>query len=183
MALIHLIRHGETDGNRTYYVGRKDVLLNPTGLAQARALADQLGSLPIRAILASPLTRARQTAQPLADRLGLPVSVDAALIEFDFGDLQDLPKAGFPLNLRKAHQRVPVPGGESLFDVWTRLCGLADRIIPADAQGGDLALVGHYWSNRMLWGVLSGLSFDDTLQNRSYSPETGSVTSLPILSR
>ena len=108
------------------------------------------------------------------------MTVDAALIEVDLGDLQDLPKADLPRNLRKAHQRLPVPGGESLSDVWTRFCVFADRIAPGTAQRGDLALVRHCGSNRMLWGVRSRLSFEDTLQHRSYAPETGSVASIPM---
>jgi broad specificity phosphatase PhoE len=183
MAMIHLVRHGETVGNRSHYVGRKDLPLNAAGLAQARALADQLARFPIRRIIASPLLRARQTAQPLASSLGLPVAEDAALIEFHFGDVQDLPKKGFALNLRKDHQQIPVPGGESLQDVWNRLIPFAALVLHQGQQGGDLALVGHYWSNRMLHGLLSGSSFEETLRNRDFKPETGSVTaiSLPAL--
>lgn len=180
MAVIHLVRHGETDGNRSHYVGRKDLPLNATGLAQARALADQLAQFPIRRIIASPLLRARQTAQPLASRLDLPVAEDAALIEFHFGDLQDLPKAGLVLNLRRDHQQVPVPGGESLQDVWNRLVPFATMVLHEGQQDGDLALVGHYWSNRMLHGLLSGSSFEETLRNRDFKPETGSATAMTL---
>jgi probable phosphoglycerate mutase len=178
MPLIHLIRHGETDGNRSHYIGRRDLPLNATGLAQAQALAASLGAVPIRRIISSPLSRAQQTVQPLAARLDLPVEVAPALIEFDFGLMQDHSKTETALNLRKAHALNPVPGGESLHDVWTRLLPFATHLRDS-VPGHDVAVVGHYWSNRMLFGLLNGLSFAQTLEQGSYRPETGSVTTIP----
>lgn len=174
--MIHLIRHCQTDGNRDHYVGRKDLPLNAAGLAQAKALADRLAGFPITHIISSPLQRAVQTARPLADRLGLTVELAPALIEFDFGDLQNLRKADHAMNLRKQHLLVPVPGGESLGDVWDRLLPFAAMIGSRRPSQSDLALVGHYWSNRMLFGLLSGLSFEQTLKTQRYKPETGTVT-------
>lgn len=175
--MIHLVRHGETDGNQSHFVGRRDLPLNAVGQAQAKALVPELSGRPIRAIVASPLQRAQATAQPLAQRLGLPVQTEMALIEFDFGLLQDLPKSGHQADLRKNHQRVPVPGGESLMDVWMRLLPFAQEIMADGARFGDLVIVGHYWSNRLLRGQFLGLSFEDTLKCRDYKPKTGSVLS------
>lgn len=175
MPQIHLIRHGETDGNRNHYVGRRDLALNTIGQAQAEALADRLAGRPIGRIISSPLLRAVQTANPLADRLGLAVEHDAALIEFDFGLLQDLPKADKSLNLRRNHALVPVDGGESLKDVWTRLFPLAASL-ESEGRDAEMVLVGHYWSCRMLHGMLSGLSFEQTLMIRTYKPENGTST-------
>jgi probable phosphoglycerate mutase len=175
MPLIHLIRHGETDGNRSHYVGRRDLDLNAIGWAQADALAVRLAGFPIRRIISSPLLRAVQTARPLADRLGLLVEHDAALIEFDVGLLQDLPKADKALNLRRSHAFVPVDGGESLKDVWTRLLPLGARL-DGRSLHEEVALVGHYWSNRMLHGMLCGLTFEQTLMIRHYKPGNGTST-------
>ncbi|NJM84717.1 MAG: histidine phosphatase family protein [Tabrizicola sp.] len=178
MPLIHLIRHGETDGNRDHYVGRKDLPLNAAGRAQAEALARQLSRFPITRIIASPLQRAKETARPLADRLRLPVEEHAALIEIDFGILQDQRKSDHAMNLRKHHDRVPLPGGESLKDVWDRLLPLARAFATGDGSAEGLALIGHYWSNRMLFGLLSGRSFDATLGMQGYKPANGTAVSL-----
>jgi broad specificity phosphatase PhoE len=174
--MIHLIRHCETDGNRDHYVGRSDLPLNAKGRAQADALAARLAAFPIRCIMSSPLQRAVQTAHPLAGRLGLPINQAEALIEFDFGDMQNLRKADHALDLRKRHHLVPVPGGESLKEVWDRLLPFAAAIEERCPKEADIALIGHYWSNRMLFGLLSGLSFQQTLQLRTYKPETGTAT-------
>jgi probable phosphoglycerate mutase len=180
MAVIHLIRHGETDGNRTHYIGRRDLPLNATGHAQADALAAQLAGFPIRHVFSSPLLRARQTALPIASRLDLEIAEEASLVEFDFGHLQDLPKACHTINLRRDYQRVSVPGGESLFAVWSRLGPFAAALRGERSGAGDIAVVGHYWSNRLLRGLLSGLSFDETLLARDFKPQNGTAIGIPI---
>lgn len=180
MSLIHLIRHGETDGNRDHYVGRKDLPLNAIGLAQADALADRLVALPIRRIISSPLQRAVDTARPLAGRLGLTVEQDAALIEFDFGLFQDLPKSSHALDIRKRHHLVPVEGGESLKKVWDRLLPLVASLRIWTGPDADIALFGHYWSNRVLLGLLSGLTFAETLLIRDYKPGTGTSITISL---
>ncbi len=80
------LRHGETDWNaRNLSQGNIDIALNPTGLAQARSAAEMLGNRDIRTIVTSPLSRARVTAEIVAEALRLPVSVDEGLREVAFG--------------------------------------------------------------------------------------------------
>jgi broad specificity phosphatase PhoE len=62
-----------------------DPQLSADGLAQAARLPDALSRFPIRRIVSSPQRRAQQTAQPVADALGLPVEVDERLAEYDYG--------------------------------------------------------------------------------------------------
>ncbi len=59
--------------------------LSEQGVAQAAALADRLADQAIAAVLSSPVQRAIETAAPVAGRLGLPVQVDPAFEEVDFG--------------------------------------------------------------------------------------------------
>jgi broad specificity phosphatase PhoE len=89
--LLHLARHGETELNREgdRYQGRTDPPLNATGLAQAQALAAALPA-GIEVIVASPLQRARQTADAVAQARGLPVSLMPEFRERDFGDFEGL---------------------------------------------------------------------------------------------
>lgn len=87
---LYLIRHGETDSNVQYLLdtAHPGAPLNATGLAQADALAERLGDLPIEAVYASDLTRAVQTATPLAERLGVPVVQLPGLREIPAGALE-----------------------------------------------------------------------------------------------
>jgi len=86
-----LVRHGETDWNAEHrWQGHTDVPLNERGREQARALAEQLAAEPVDAIYASDLSRARATAEVVAERLGLPVTVDPELREIDVGSREGL---------------------------------------------------------------------------------------------
>jgi probable phosphoglycerate mutase len=81
-----LVRHGETAWNAEGRVqGQTDVPLNEVGQAQARAVAAALAGERFDAIYSSDLARVRQTAEPAAERLGLPVALDAALRERHYG--------------------------------------------------------------------------------------------------
>ena len=172
---LHLIRHGETETSGQTYAGRSDVALTDFGHEQARSVAQLLAEHPIGMILTSPLSRAVQTAQPLARQSGLLPIVLPALREIDFGIYEGRSKRTLDLSLRKAHARIPVPGGESLFDVWQR----AGSVLTAlDARHGEVAAVGHYWINRMIFGRANGMSFEETCRYRAYRPSTGSVVSL-----
>lgn len=80
------LRHGETDWNaRGLSQGNVDVPLNPTGLAQARSAAAAMRHRGIRTIVASPLSRARVTAEIAGGALGLPIAIDEGLREVAFG--------------------------------------------------------------------------------------------------
>lgn len=86
-----LVRHGETAWNAEGRVqGQTDIPLNPTGLAQARAVAAVLGSEKFDTIYSSDLTRVRQTAEPTAKALGMTVNIDAALRERHYGMFETL---------------------------------------------------------------------------------------------
>ena len=87
------LRHGETDWNAEgRSQGRTDIALNSVGLAQARRAARTLAGIGgIATIVASPLVRARVTAEIAAEALGLPVAFDEGLQEVNFGEQEGLP--------------------------------------------------------------------------------------------
>ena len=91
MTTLLLVRHGETDWNASGRLqGHTDTPLNDFGRQQARALAYELASEQLDAVYSSDLARARETAEIVAERLGLPVAVDADLREKNWGNWEGL---------------------------------------------------------------------------------------------
>jgi len=83
------LRHGVTDWNaQGRFQGRTDNLLNDEGIAQVQAAADRLCKLSFDHVVASPLARARQTAEIIALAAGKPFDIDDGIIECDFGSLE-----------------------------------------------------------------------------------------------
>ena len=94
MTTLLLVRHGETDWNAEGRLqGHTDRPLSDYGQRQARELADELAGEPLDAIYASDLERARETAEIVGERLGLPVTVDPELREKDWGTWEGLTPA------------------------------------------------------------------------------------------
>jgi broad specificity phosphatase PhoE len=91
MTTLLLVRHGETDWNAEGRLqGHTDRPLNDFGRRQANELADRLAGDHIAAIYASDLVRAKETAEIVGARLGLPVVVDPDLREKDWGSWEGL---------------------------------------------------------------------------------------------
>ena len=85
-ARIYLARHGRTALNAAGALrGHIDVPLDPFGRHQAFVLGAELARLAPKVIVSSPLSRAVQTAKPLAERLGLPVGLDERLADRYYG--------------------------------------------------------------------------------------------------
>lgn len=83
---IYLLRHGQTAWNIEGKIqGKTDIPLNETGLVQAKCLAEGMKPVTLCAIYSSPLLRARQTAEYLAEAKGLSVRLLPELCEVDFG--------------------------------------------------------------------------------------------------
>lgn len=95
--MIYLIRHGETDWNhQRRRQGRRDVPLNDQGREQMHRCGELLSHLPADAIITSPLSRAVESAEIVAECLGLDkanIVRDEGLIERDFGDVDGMTKA------------------------------------------------------------------------------------------
>lgn len=86
---IYLIRHGETEWNRLGRLqGHSDIPLNDAGLAQARKAARYLKDTPFDEMLASPLARAKKTAEIIHEGRTCPLYTNPLLSEISFGDAE-----------------------------------------------------------------------------------------------
>jgi broad specificity phosphatase PhoE len=85
---LFLARHGETDDNREpiRVQGFTDTPLNDTGRHQAAELAERVAPMGFVSLLSSDLQRARDTAEIIGSRVGLPVRLDPRLREANRGD-------------------------------------------------------------------------------------------------
>jgi broad specificity phosphatase PhoE len=86
MTRLLLVRHGQSEWNAAGRIqGQVDIKLDETGRQQAELIADRLAVEPVAAIYSSPLQRAKVTADVIAARFNLPVTLDSRLMEYDFG--------------------------------------------------------------------------------------------------
>ena len=127
MAVFHLLRHGEHGLLGRVMAGRMPgVGMTERGRAEIAAQAERLAGEKIAAIYASPLQRTRETAEIVAERLGLPIGFRDDLIELDFGEW-----TGATFDSIRADPRwqawstqrslATIPGGESMRAVQQRV--------------------------------------------------------------
>jgi probable phosphoglycerate mutase len=143
-------RHGETAWNvDTRIQGHLDIPLNDVGRWQARRLAAALADEPITRIYASDLGRAHQTAQAVADQIGLEVISEPGLRERGFGIFEGRTFAEIEVELpdqalrwRKRDPDFEPEGGESLLRFRARIVATLDRLSAAHC-GEQILVVGH----------------------------------------
>lgn len=152
---LYLIRHGETDWNAEgRLLSRTDMPLSATGEQQARDLAQQLAGMSWARAYASPLTRARRTAEILlGTRLDSPaLTLDDRLVELDFGPYEGWTEdqlVADPVTAKWRRDGADIPGIETEASVEARARSfLGDLTDPS----GMTLVVGH---GRMLRILLS----------------------------
>lgn len=135
MTTFLLIRHGNNDMiDRRVLIGRTPgISLNADGRSQAAGLAGSLAALPIRAVYSSPMERTRETAAPLAERLGRPVQILEQINEVDFGewtgcDFDQLSADPRWEDYRTFRSGACIPGGEMLVQVQQRMVAVLETL-------------------------------------------------------
>ena len=143
-----VIRHGESEADLLdVHEGRADFALTERGHRQAEAMANYVAdNYNISKIYASTLTRAKQTAQHLSDKTGIPISFDENLMEFNNGLLAGLPRAV----VREKYPEVPdlpidkaVYGQESQVEFRQRAENALSRILNEVEPDETIAVVSH----------------------------------------
>ncbi|MFI7633345.1 bifunctional RNase H/acid phosphatase [Nonomuraea sp. NPDC049400] len=153
-----LLRHGETELSlERRFSGRGDAELTANGLAQAAAAAERLSREPYRpdVIISSPLKRARQTAEAVAQRTGLDIEVDEDLRELDFGAWEGHTftevQRHWPAELAAwlADPETAPPGGESFAFTARRVQAAGERLVER-YEGKTILAVSHVTPIKML---------------------------------
>lgn len=152
-----LLRHAATQYSvERRLCGRSDPPLTDLGHVQAQAATNRLARYPdVAAVISAPLTRAQQTAQPAADRLGVKLVVEDDLTETDFGGWDGLTFAQvqqrWPSEVNRwlASEDVAPPAGESFAAVDRRVRRVQDRLITA-YPSQTLLLVSHVTPIKLL---------------------------------
>lgn len=146
---VLLVRHGTTATTGKILPGRAPGLhLAEAGRAQAEAAAARIGALgDVRAVYASPLERAQETAAPIAGATGRRVRTVEGLNECDFGawtgrKLADLRRLAAWRQVQSLPSGFRFPGGESFAEMQTRVCDTLGRLA-ARHRGGAIVAVSH----------------------------------------
>lgn len=187
---ILLVRHGETAWNREgRYQGRTDIPLAPSGESQVIALAARLAHIPIAAAVASPLVRAKRTAEAILTGRDTVLELDAGLMEISHGAWEGLLSADVEAahaemlgTWRAAPDRdVPAgPGAESLGDVERRAWPVLERLFTKLGPEDTGLLAAHDAVNRVLLCRILGLPLTRVWSFRQ-APATLNVLSGPSL--
>jgi broad specificity phosphatase PhoE len=153
------LRHGETDWNRAgWQQGQADIPLNDTGRAQARVASEPLANCGIATICCSPLSRARETAEIVNRRIGVPLVSIEGLMECNWGILEgQSPGDWYPAWRRGGF----VEGAEPYDDFIERaLRGINEAL----THPGPVLIVGHGGVYRAV-KIHAGLDIDYRLAN------------------
>lgn len=151
--ILGLLRHGQTDWNIDFRLqGVTDIPLNETGVAQARDAATVINPNDWDLILTSPLSRARATAQIVAEENGFALAeVEPLLLERSFGEAEGMSHEQWKAKYADTNT---VPGGESLVDLENRAALLLDHLA-MKFQGQRVLAVSHGALIRILLRIVS----------------------------
>jgi probable phosphomutase (TIGR03848 family) len=185
MTIIYLIRHAENDflGKEKLAGWLPGVHLNDRGVAQAEALAERLAGTRFRAIYASPLERALETAEPIARRQGLQVIPRPALGEVRFGRWQ-----GQTLKTLRRRKLWPIvlfspslarfPEGESFNETQARVVAELEKLRGKHKQAKSTILcVSHSDTIKLAVAHYLGLPLD-LFQRLTVEPASISILSI-----
>ena len=158
---IFLIRHGETLWNKEMrFQGHMDIPLSERGLEQAEALAKRLSDQKITAVYSSDLSRALETARPIAKPRNLEIITDPSLREINFGRWEGLTFSEISQQYGEQIKRwwaapleMSTPEGEGLTDLIHRLIPFFREIVEKHS-GEQVAVVCHGGPARCLVGTI-----------------------------
>jgi broad specificity phosphatase PhoE len=164
MTSVYLVRHGQTAWNKEeIFRGRTDIPLDETGLRQAELVGEYFKGMEIHGIYSSPLSRAWETAQKIAQFHRRRVEPLPGIIDMSFGnweghahqEIQETDKETYR-RWREEPHLARLPGGESLDDIRTRAMAALEEVIQNYPEK-TLILVSHRVVNKVLICGILGL--------------------------
>ena len=175
---LYIVRHGETMWNRQHRLqGHTDIPLNDAGLAGARIASDALKHIHFDHIFSSPLIRARKTAEIICRNYNNPdIKICEDLTEISFGIGEGVDLSGETITTESdlitlsqikdwfmnPDKSSPLPGGESVSDVRSRLCHfLETEIYPNEDNYKKVLITAHGGIVRGLECIIEDLSDHD----------------------
>lgn len=171
MPRLLLIRHGSHELLGRELVGRRSgVHLSEKGRAEAEALARRLRTAGLVELHCSPRERAVETAEPICRALSLPLRIEPALEEMDFGEwtgrsLDSLRSLALWQRFNRDRAMTRVPGGETMAEVAARMARFMDAVSQRHDDGETaVALVGHGDPIRAAIAQAIGLPLDFMLR-------------------
>jgi 2,3-bisphosphoglycerate-dependent phosphoglycerate mutase len=181
--ILYCIRHGETISNAASRIqGQSESPLSPLGHQQCQAVTAALRNVPVDRIYSSPLRRALDSAQCIADTFGLTVSVEPMLMEINAGIFQGLTweeiDQKHPAESKRWRSHDPdfrIPGGETRRELMDRALAAFHSI--RERGGNHVVVVAH--------GGLLGSAFKALLeipaQRNPFLLQNGSISRLQWL--
>jgi len=160
MKTIYFMRHAQSEANlKDILASRQDFPLTQKGQQEAAVIASEFKDIAqLDRIFCSPLTRAQQTAQPIAEAFGLDVEIDERLTEQDLGVFSGMTYAELDDRPDYMHERsrrwkwIPEGGGESYEMIANRLKPFFQSL---ESLEGDCSLfVTHAVTLRMVKAIL-----------------------------
>ncbi|MGH9023791.1 MAG: MSMEG_4193 family putative phosphomutase [Acidimicrobiia bacterium] len=139
-----LVRHGVTAETGPMLSGRRPgVPLSDTGREQAARAAERIAALPVAVLHSSPIERCAETAGVIAERIGVPVSLNEGLLEADYGEwagrrIDELAKTELWRKVQSAPSTARFPGGESLREMQSRIVAALEEL--AAAHPGEIVV-------------------------------------------
>jgi probable phosphoglycerate mutase len=185
MTIVYLIRHGETMWNREKRLqGHIDISLNDVGYWQANCLAQHMAGKNLAAVISSDLSRAIDTAKPIAEHHQLDLILDPALRERHYGIMQGLSHQEIEKNHPHNHAAwknrevdFQPESGESLQQLYDRAVNAVkhwantypDKEIVVVAHGGVLDCLNRAATNKTLAQARDFEILNASLNTLSYS--------------
>ena len=167
MSLVFLVRHAHNDYIREGRLAGRSagIHINQKGIEQTKQLIASLKKIPIKAIYSSPLERAIDTAQLIADEIKLDIVQEEALLEIDYGEWQgkklvELRKTALWRSVVQTPALIRFPGGESFFEAQLRATRFILSIFNQYERQEKIICVTHADIIKLIVAYFLGLSLD-----------------------
>ena len=169
--MIYLVRHGQTDWNFNKKIqGQTDIPLNENGQMQAKKTSENISKYKIERIISSDLSRAKETAEIINEKIGLNIELDERLREVEYGDYEGKCYGKFTEEDWNKFNRDPeIFNGEPRYDVYKRVKSFFDELdddknILIVTHGGIIRMMKYFEKNRENFNFEEYLKFTKGLK-------------------